>query len=334
MDLFATGRKFGLGTAVNYRNLGSETQRSAGGVHSDVAAADNHTFRTGVDGSLVALFISVHKVVAGEELVGRNHSVQVLARNVHESRKTGSRADEHGVVAFLVHQVVHSDRTAHDDVGLELDSKVLEGLDFLADDTVFRKTELGNAVLQHSADLMEHFEDVHLESGLGKVGGAGKARRAAADYGDLLAVGRLALVEPHAVLARPVGHEALELADSYGLTLVAEYTFAFALCFLGAYAAADCGQRAVLCDNFGSLGEIAVLHLLYEIGNLDVDRARTHAHRLLAMQAAARFEHSLFLVIAQTYLVEIVSPYFRVLLPDLDSGKTILHCYSLPILHL
>ena len=85
-----------------------------------------------------------------------------------------------------LHQLVDGHGLADDDVGLELHAAAAQHVDLEAHN-VLRQTELRNAIHQHSAELVQRFEDVHLVAHLDEVAGAGQSGRAAADDGDFLA---------------------------------------------------------------------------------------------------------------------------------------------------
>ena len=88
MHFLTACRKFGLGTTVYNSGLGSQSQSSPGCVHGNVSASDDNHLLTGMDRSLVIVPVCLHKVVSCKELICREYSVQVLARDSHELRKS------------------------------------------------------------------------------------------------------------------------------------------------------------------------------------------------------------------------------------------------------
>ena len=113
-------------------------------------------------------------------------------------------------------------------------------------DAVLRQTEFGNAVNEHSADLMQRFEDGNVVAPFRKIARTRKAGWTGPDDGDLLALADLLYVgrfRAIAVFAAPVGREALEIADCDALALDSEDAAAFALGFLRAHSSAHGGQR-------------------------------------------------------------------------------------------
>ena len=148
---------------------------------------DHHAL-SDVDRGVVRLVVGMHQVGPREELVGRDHAVEVLARDAHEAGQPGARADEYGVIAFVVQQRVDRHGAAHDHVGLDPDAQPFDLGDLARHDPLLREAEFGNAVNQHAAHLVQRLENLHFVAHAGQVAGAGQPGRAAADDGDLAAV--------------------------------------------------------------------------------------------------------------------------------------------------
>ena len=115
----------------------------------------------------------------------------------------------------------------------------------------FRQPELGDAVDQDAARLMESLIDRDAMAKLGKVVGAGQARRAAADDGDLLA--RLRPRYPAAFRRRscapsPRANRSSR-ADADRLMFLGQGAEFFALALLRADPAADGRQQVRLLDD-------------------------------------------------------------------------------------
>ena len=94
------------------------------------------------------------------------------------------------------------------------------------------------------------------------------------------------------VLARPVGDEALEVADGHRLALLAADALDLALRLLRADAAGDAGQRVVVeqrCRRRPAGRRAA--SMLDEARDVDADRAAGDALGVLAQEAALGFEH-------------------------------------------
>ena len=78
----------------------------------------------------------------------------MLARNVEEAWESGTRSDEDGVETFLMHELVDRDGLADYNVSFEDHTAATEDIDFVMNN-LLGKTELGNAVDQHSPELVE-----------------------------------------------------------------------------------------------------------------------------------------------------------------------------------
>ena len=116
-----------------------------------------------------------------------------------------------------------------------------------------------------------------------------------------------------------------EFADRDAFALDPEDAAAFALRLLRTHPAADGRQRAVPGDDRRCRGEIALLDLPDEFGNLDAHGAGAHAAGILAMQAAGRLEHRFFHIVSVADLFEIGRPDFRILFPDGNSSNLVRH---------
>ncbi len=283
VHLFGAGREFGFAAPVDDCRLGTQSLGGAHGVHRHVAAAHYDYLAARLDGRVVVGVEGTHQVGAGQEFVGRDHAVEVLARNTHETGQSGARTDENGVESLLVEQGVDRQGAADDDVGLDGYAQPAQGVDLALHDPRLRQTELGNAVDQHAAHLVQRLEDVHLVARLSQVAGAGQTGRTAADHGDAAAVARGGR-HLGFVFQRPVAHVALQLADGYRFALDAQDAGPFALRLLRADASADRRQRAVSRDDGRCCCHPAVLQFADEIGNPDADGAATQRGFLQSRQ--------------------------------------------------
>ena len=89
LDLLLTGRQLGHAAAVDdVHILGTQTLRAAGGVHGDIAAADNGDGLTLHDGRAGILLVRLHQIDSGQVLVGRVDAVQALAGDAHKAGQT------------------------------------------------------------------------------------------------------------------------------------------------------------------------------------------------------------------------------------------------------
>ena len=140
--------------------------------------------------------IGLHQVDTGQELVGGiEHRLIVDAGDVHEHGQTGAGADEHGLKALLLHQLVHGDGAAHDGIGGDGDAQRLQAVHFLLNDGL-GQTELGNAVHQHAAGQMQRLKHGDLISLAGQIAGAGQAGGTGAHHCHAVAVGSGLLRRP------------------------------------------------------------------------------------------------------------------------------------------
>ena len=255
--------------------------------------------------------VGLHQVDPGEELVGGIDAGQVLAGDVHEAGQARAAADEHRLKA-LCKQLVHGLGLADDHVGFDVDPQLFQGVDLRLDD-VLGQTEFRDAVHEHAARHVEGFKHAHLIAPPGQLACAGKARRAAAYHGYLMAVLLRDLDAAVAVLPVPVRHEPLQPADTHRLALDAPHAVLFALAFLGADPAAYGGQGAGLGDDLIGGLIIPFLDLLDEGGDMDLHGATLHAGHVFAVEAAGRLIQGDLLGIAQGYFVEVFIPHVRLL---------------------
>ena len=215
--------------------------------------------------------VCAHKVVAGEELVGREYAAKVLSRYAHKLRKTGSRAYEHGLEAHLVHQRVYGHRAPNYDIGLDFYAQLEHILDFVLKHLFLGKAELRYAVFQHAASLVQGLEYGDIVAPFGEVGSAGKTRRTGADDCHLGCTGGRHCLRGRSnfrIGAAVVRDEALEFSYCHRLGLDSEYAAAFTLGLLRAYAATDGRQRGVLGNHSGSGRNVACGKFCYEFRNI------------------------------------------------------------------
>ena len=166
---------------------------------------------------------------------------------------------------------LHVDAGAQDPVDL--------GLQALA-----RQTVAGDAVAQHTAQMVALLKDGHLVAHHGQVVGAGKASRAAADHGDALAgaVGHGGLVVVEVTM---LNGKALKGEDVHGV--IDHAATAVHLAGMLAHQTADERQRVVLADDLDGVGIAAGLDQRDVAGNVDVRRAARDAwDARLAVKAA------------------------------------------------
>src|SRR5699024_10372558 len=223
--------------------LGPEALGAAGGVHRDVAAADNRD-RAGLhDRGGAAFLVSFHEVDAGQILVGRVDALEAFARDTHEAGQAGAGGDVDGLEAIVLKEFVDDQHLADDHVALDIDAERAQAVNLLLDD-VLGQTELGDAVHQHAAGHMQRLVNRDGVAHLGQVAGDGQTGGACADDRDLVAVRGRLFGRGGVVLTVPVGNEPLQPADADGFALDAADALALALGFLRADTTADGRQRA------------------------------------------------------------------------------------------
>ena len=238
MHFLGPCRKLLLGTPVNDCDLGAEPQCRPRGIHGHVSSAHYGYPVTRIDWCHVVVAVSFHQIVPRQELIRRKYPVEILAGNVHESRKPCSGTYENSLVSFIVEQFVYAYGLPNHGIGLYADPHGFDIGYFAGHHGIFRKPELGNAVFKHAAGLVQGFEHSHLITEFCKVASTGQRSRAAAHYGDAMPVGRGALGKTDSVFTAPVPYETLQLAYRYRLPFHTEDATAFALQLLRADPAA------------------------------------------------------------------------------------------------
>ena len=171
---FDTRGEFGERTAVDYRYLfGAEALRGAGGVHRDVAAADDdYLIRLFGGGVEFRELIAVHEVDSCEVLGGGVYAVERGAGDALEVRRARADRDVTGVIFF--HDLLHGDRLADDDVAFDIYAELLHRLDLHLDD-LLGETEFGDAVDEDAAGRVKGFEYLYFVAHLREVASDGEA---------------------------------------------------------------------------------------------------------------------------------------------------------------
>ena len=293
-DFLHTRRHLLLATAIDdHCALCTETFGGTNGIHSRVAASDNRYVLAVQQRCVCRRVGSVHEIDAGQVFVARENAVEVLARDIHESGQTGSRADEDTLEALLL-QFGNRDGLADDCVGVELHAEGTQAVDFLVHDCV-RQTELRDTVFEHTAYLVERFKHVYLVAVFGGIAGESQSGRTGTHYGNLgtcrsILITRITLI----TLIVVIRYKTLEVTDSHRLFAHFEVdTLALALFLLGADTSADGRQRRTLFDDLCGAEDIAFLEGLDKSGDIDVHRASLHTRGVLAVEAAVRFHNCL-----------------------------------------
>ena len=293
LELFEPCRGFIASAAIEADDiLGAEPLGGAQAVHGHVARADHrHVVAEANGGVEIGESEGLHEVDAGQELVGREHADVVLAGDAHEVRQTGAGAEEDCVETVLREQLLDARGLTDDEVAADLDTELLEVADLVLDDFL-GQPELGDAVDQHAAGLVQRLVDSDLVAAQRKVGGAGETRRPRTDHCDLESASRRQLghLDVSALSHLPIGNITLEPADGDGIALLAGHTDDFALVFLWADATADGRQGVVLLDNGESTLEVRLLNLDDKPGDVDVHGATVDTLWFLALETAVGFD--------------------------------------------
>jgi len=326
------GGKFHLGTAVHDMHLGAKPQRSTRRIHRHIAATHDADLLSGVDRRKIILTERLHQVIAGKELIGGKHPVQVLAGNAHETGQARPAADKYGLVAFVIHQLVDGDGPADNDIRLNGYAQTLHLFQFLGEHLLLRQTEFRDSILQHAARLVQRFKNGNAVAPLRKVARTGKTGRTGTYDSHLMPVGGRSDGTGTAVGMAPVRNEAFQFSDSHRFPLDSEDTASLALAFLRADTSADGGERRIFGNHAGRTAEISRQYLPDKFGDFDIDGAGAHAARVLAVQAAGRFPLRFFHIISVTNFLEVGCTHFGVLFPDRDPGYFVCHYFPLPIL--
>ena len=333
LDFFCARRNLCRAAAVDDRDLlGSEAQCRAGRIHRDIAAADDGDVTADLDRRRVFReLVGLHEVAARQELVGRVNTVEALTRDALEARQAGPRADEDGIEALFLQELIDRVEAAGHRVDLDLDAELLDVLDFLLDDRILRQAELRDAVGQHAARLVQGLEDGHIVALLREVARAREAGRARADDGDFLRIGgALDRLDLFIRGELTVSDEALKAANRDGLPALREDAVLLALVLLRADAAADGWQRIRLLDGRDGTVEVALLDLADEGRDVNRDRAALAALRDLAVQAALCLGHGRILIVAKGHFLKVMGTDFRVLYRHLVFLENQCHYLSPP----
>ena len=217
-----------------------------------------------------------HQVRTGQVLVGRVDAVGVFAGDVHEVGEARARRHVDGVEA-VVEEIVHGERLADDGVELELHAHLREVVHLGLDD-VLGEAELGDAVDEDAARLVEGLEHDGLVAEAPQIARAGQARRARPDDCHARA-GRGADGRQldASLLALPVREKGFDLAHRNGkaqvLVDLGHHAVLLALALLRADAAADRRQEVGLLDEADGGAEVSVRNQSQEARHVDGDRA-------------------------------------------------------------
>ena len=175
---------------------------------------------------------------------------------------------------------------------------------------------------------MESFKDRHLVAQFDQISGHGKAAGAAADDGDLLAVGLRFFRRGFSLGHGVIGAEPLQAADGHGLALFAPDALAFALAFLRADTAADGRQGVGIVNDLIGFIEVAFLHLGDKFRDPHIDGTAADARLFFTAHTAPRFFHGHFGGVAQSHFRKILIAHIRSLLRHFYFFRRFVVCHD------
>jgi hypothetical protein len=177
---------------------------------------------------------------------------------------------------------------------MELDAHPFQSVHFGIDDGVWQ-AELGNAVNQHTAGLMQRFEHFDFVAIARAIAGHCQSSRPGAHHGNTLTRGLAHFGDiDQAAGALPVRHEALQAPNRYWFFFLIEDADDLTLRFLGADASADRGQDVSLLHLANATAHIALGQEPDETWDIDANGAACYAQRFLALDTARCLEHGGF----------------------------------------
>ena len=255
----------------------------------------------------------MHQVAARQQLVRGEHAVQRLAGNPHEARVARAGADEHRLEPHLLDHLLDAEQPPDQRIALEAHAELRQLLDLRVHDRI-RQAEVGDAVLEHAARLVEGLVHRDVATCLGHVGGAGHAGGAGAHDADAESAGLDVRDVGPAFLDREVADPALQPPDRHGFEGLAHRADALALALLRADAAADRGQQVGGRDHVIRTPVVTLGDLLNEVRNRDVYRTTAHAGLLRAHQATLGLELRVLDEVSAVHFLEVARALLRFLL--------------------
>jgi hypothetical protein len=312
MDFFRARRALRFAAAVDAIHLlRAQPEADPRGIHRRVAGPDDGDAPAQRQRRVVVReFLGAHQVAPRQQFVGREHPVQGVAGDSHHRRIAGASADEDAVKTHFADHLLDREQAPDQRIALESDTQLGEVADFGVDYRV-RQAEIGDAIFQNAARLMEGFEYRDVAPRLGHVRRAGHAGGSGADDPDLEVVGLdIRDVDP-ALCDGGVADPAFEPADGDRLQRVAHGANALALIFLRADAAADGRQQIGGGDDVVGAAKIVFGDFLDETRDIDIDRAAPDAGLVRTHQASLRFIQRIVEPVAAGHLRKVLRPLLR-----------------------
>ncbi len=191
LNLFEACWHFGFRTTINQCDLSTKTLGCAARVHGSVSTTNNDNLFAKVHRSVGERIGSIHEVYTSEVFVRRHDVDGIFARDIHEVWQACARTNEDALEAFSL-ELVDSNGFAHDAVGSEVNTHLLEVFNLYVDNLV-RQTELRNTIFQYATNFVESLEDMNIVALLCHVASEAQARRTRTNYCHLDAIGRCQL---------------------------------------------------------------------------------------------------------------------------------------------
>ncbi len=273
-DFFLVGRHlFPLFEADQFDIFCAQAQGGPGNINRNIPAADDQhaVFHHGFMG----------RACVPEKFNTVKDALDFLAFNAEFAALLGPGRDEDGIIGLL--ERLDGDIPANAAIIDERDALAADDFDFVVEHLLGQAIP-GNAPAKHAAGGAHRFVNDDGKTGIGKVVGRGKTRRAAADHRHLFGIRRGNFFLRQGEFARRqhfhflVRGEPFQQPDGDGIVGLAPR--AFGLAGMCADAAADGRKRISLADEFDRL-EIFFLFDELDVA-LDVDpgRARHFAGRV------------------------------------------------------
>ncbi len=148
LHFFRSGREL-LHTATidNIHLFSAHTLGTARRIHGNIATTHNGNPFGAHDGGVAVWLIGFHEVDACEVFIGAINALETFPRNVHKAWQTCTATDENGFVLH-VKKLVHSERFADHNIGLNLNAHGFETVNFVVYDGLWQ-AEFWNAIAQH-----------------------------------------------------------------------------------------------------------------------------------------------------------------------------------------
>ena len=267
---------------------------------------------------MIRKIISLHQIAASQELIGGIYTVEILARNMHKVRQTGTSTYIYSIKAHFTHQLIYSKETASNSINLNGNAQLLEILYLTAYNLILWQTELRNTIGKYTASYMESLKNSNLIAHLCQISSTGQTRRASTNNSYLLSIlGKLNWLDFLILGQLIISSKPLQTTNTYWLPLDAHNTMLLALILLWADTTTYSWQGIGLLDNIYSGIKIPLLDFANKSRNIYLYRTALTALWHLTVKTAFCLSYSSILIIAQCYLLKITSTNLWILLRHL-----------------